>query len=89
MNSLTEDEKDRLVEAMNRLIDSGRYADGVANIHGGPTEICPDKGEQGDLDHRMCCGHGNTLLPWHRLYMVQVEGQLVYICVFVSIQPAR
>ena len=73
VNSLTEDEKDRLVEAMNRLIDSGRYADGVANIHGGPVEICPDKGEQGALDHGMCCGHEATLLPWHRLYMVQVE----------------
>ena len=72
MNSLTKEEKDRLVEALNRLIDSGRYTDGVANIHGGPTEICPDK--QGDVDHGMCCGHGATLLPWHRLYMVQVEG---------------
>ena len=38
MNSLSAGEKRRLVSAMNRLIENGRYVD-IANIYGGEYEI--------------------------------------------------
>ena len=43
----------------------------VANFHGAPFDVCPDRGAKG------CCPHmsDNTdqsvmdFLPWHRLYL--------------------
>ena len=65
VNSLSEAEKGRLVSALESLIESGRYEE-VGNIHGAPVSICSD----------FCCDHDYLLLPWHRLYMAQMEGEL-------------
>ena len=54
---------------MQALIDSGRYQE-IGNFHGGPPTICPET----ILGH--CCSHGPLLLPWHRLYMAQMEEEL-------------
>ena len=69
VNSLNKEEKSRLVRAMNRLIKSGKYAD-LGNIHGDPPQIC-----YGHQDGH-CCRHDSALLPWHRLYMAQMEEEL-------------
>ena len=64
-------EKERLVNALNRLVHNGRYKE-VGNIHGAPTTICPNE------DEGYCCPHGTVtrFLPWHRLYMAQMEEEL-------------
>ena len=67
VNSLGAAERQRLVSAMETLIGRGtRYID-LANFHGGPPNIC----------NGICCPHGHpTFLPWHRLYMAQMEDEL-------------
>ena len=66
MKSLSSAEKERLVNALNRLVHNGRYKE-MGNIHGAPATICDG----------FCCPHGPiTLLPWHRLYMAQMEEEL-------------
>ena len=69
MNSLSAGEKRRLVSAMNRLIEEGKYVD-ISSIYGGEYEICPEE-ENG-------CGSYNhtSWLPWLRLFMVQMEDEL-------------
>ena len=70
VKSLGRDEKERLVNALNKLVRNGRYKE-VGNIHGAPGTICPNK-ESG-----FCCPHGDLFfLPWHRLYMAQMEEEL-------------
>ena len=40
----------------------------LANFHGGPPNICNGK---------FCCPHGEPVfLPWHRLFMAQMEEEL-------------
>ena len=60
-------ERQRLVRAMQALIGRGsRYVD-LGNFHGGPPNLCSG----------MCCPHGTPkFLPWHRLYMAQMEDEL-------------
>ena len=66
VKSLSSAEKERLVNALNRLVHNGRYKE-MGNIHGAPATICDG----------FCCPHGPiTLLPWHRLYMAQMEEEL-------------
>ena len=67
VKSLGAAERQRLVSAMEALIGRGtRYVD-LANFHGGPPNIC----------NGVCCPHGHpTFLPWHRLYMAQMEDEL-------------
>ena len=67
VKSLGGAERQRLVSAMQALIGNGsRYQD-LANFHGGPPNIC----------NGYCCPHGlPTFLPWHRLYMAQMEDEL-------------
>ena len=69
VKSLSEEERTRLVSAMQALIDRGRYQE-IGNLHGGPPTICPD------TKNGFCCSHDALLLPWHRLYMVQMEEEL-------------
>ena len=73
MNSLNEEEKRRLVSALQRLIESGRFLD-LGNVHGAPLhQICPNS------PNGMCCIHNQEVelfLPWHRLYMAQMEEEL-------------
>jgi len=73
--SLSRGEKTRLEVALRTAINSGRYVE-IANYHGGPP-MCPDRPFGG-----YCCIHeprgGNAnltmmFLPWHRLYLVQME----------------
>ena len=54
---------------MQALIDRGRYQE-LGPIHGGPSKICPD------MTEGVCCSHDRLLLPWHRLFMVQMEEEL-------------
>ena len=80
MNSLSRAEKDKLVSAINRLIESGRYVE-LGNIHGGPLEanVCPGLTENITLQEGAggCCRHDkHYLLPWHRLFIAHVEDEL-------------
>ena len=69
MNSLSAGEKRRLVSAMNRLIEEGKYVD-IASIYGGEYRICPEEQNGcGSYDH-------TSSLPWNRLFMVQMEDEL-------------
>ena len=80
VNSLSGAEKDKLVAAINRLIESGRYVE-LGNIHGGPKEanVCPGK-----TDYEMvargvggCCRHDKrNFLNWHRIFIAHVEDEL-------------
>ena len=67
VKSLGAAERQRLVNAMEALIRRGnRYVD-LGNFHGGPPVICDG----------FCCPHGVPwFLPWHRLYMAQMEDEL-------------
>ena len=66
VKSLGSEERQRLVSAMEALIRRGGYQD-LANFHGGPPNIC----------NGFCCPHGDpNFLPWHRLYMTQMEEEL-------------
>jgi len=69
VKSLSKEERTRLVRAMQALIDRGRYQE-IGNFHGGPPTICPE------TDNGYCCSHGSLFLPWHRLYMAQMEEEL-------------
>ena len=69
MNSLSAGEKRRLVSAMNRLIEEGKYVD-IASIYGGDYRICPE-------EQNRCGSYNHTSsLPWLRLFMVQMEDEL-------------
>ena len=72
MNSLGPAERQRLVSAMQALIGNGtRYQD-LGNFHGGPAGVvCPES------EFGYCCPHGTaTFLPWHRLFVAQMEDEL-------------
>ena len=70
MASLSNEEQQRLAAALTRLIDSGKFVN-LSNFHGYPPNVCPD------LRQQVCCPHnGPTFLPWHRLFMVQMEEEL-------------
>lgn len=67
VNSLSRQESRRLVSALQSAIRRGEYQN-VGNYHGAPTNLC---------DGQPCCPHGdNGFLPWHRLFMVQMEEEL-------------
>ena len=75
VSHLTKSESQRLEAALKKMIDSGRFVD-LANFHGAPTTIC-----ETTLFFQtvgvVCCPHGvSVFLPWHRLYMVQMEEEL-------------
>ena len=68
--SLDEVEYKRLVTALNRLIDSGKFVN-LSNFHGHPPTICPSAPDG------VCCPHKvPAFLPWHRLYVAQMEEEL-------------
>ena len=72
MKSLNRREKRRLVNALNRLVRDGRYVK-MANVHGAgaPRAMCPN------MPYGFCCPHNSIqFLPWHRLYMAQIEEEL-------------
>ena len=70
MASLSNEEQQRLASSLTRLIDSGKFVN-LSNFHGYPPNVCPD------LRQHVCCPHnGPTFLPWHRLFMVQMEEEL-------------
>jgi len=72
LTSLTEAESQRLEAALKEMIDSGRFSD-LGNFHGEPLTICSTSTGEGTV----CCPHGVSIfLPWHRLYMVQMEEEL-------------
>ena len=80
VNSLSDKEKSRLVSALSRLIERGRYLE-LGNIHGGPLEanVCPGLTENITLQEGAggCCRHDkHYLLPWHRLFIAHVEDEL-------------
>ena len=61
---------------MQKLIDN-KGMEYLGNIHGGPfvgndqTDFCPERREM------FCCLHNELgFLPWHRLYMTQMEDSL-------------
>ena len=61
---------------MQTLIDN-KGMEYLGNIHGGPfvgndqTDFCPERGD------KFCCLHNELgFLPWHRLYMTQMEDSL-------------
>ena len=67
VKNLTTSESRRLRKALRNAINSGEYED-VANFHGYPPTLCGGN---------WCCPHGGVnFLPWHRLYMVQMEEVL-------------
>ena len=60
-------ERGELVTALQSVISRGEYQQ-VGNFHGSPMNICGTSS---------CCPHGTPdFLPWHRLYMVQMEEAL-------------
>ena len=68
VNKLSNEEVRRLRNKLKLAITEFKYDD-LANFHGAPTDIC----EGVDT----CCPHGDsTFLPWHRLYMVNMEEML-------------
>ena len=76
VNSLSRSEKDKLVSAMNRLIENGRYVE-LGNIHGGPKEanVCPGLTEKEDAGG--CCRHDTrNFLNWHRIFIAHMEDEL-------------
>ena len=81
LNSLSEKEKGKLVSAVENLIKRGRW-EHLGNIHGGPPYFCADGLENPDelarikVNRGFCCQHDRSLLPWHRLYLVQMEDEL-------------
>ena len=76
MKSLSKGEKAKLVRSLQDLIDRGRYVE-IANFHGGPPKgFCKKKMNKKKSDFGFCCEHGDLLLPWHRLLMVQMEEEL-------------
>ena len=67
VNSLSRQERRRLVSALQASIQRGEYQK-VGNYHGAPYSLCG--GEP-------CCPHGTSgFLPWHRLFMVHMEEEL-------------
>ena len=71
VNKLTSRERRSLVAAMEAAISRGEYVR-VGNFHGFPGNICGTASSP-----QSCCPHGETtFLPWHRLYMVQMEEVL-------------
>ena len=70
MFSLEASEKQRLVTALNGLIDSGKFVN-LSNFHGFPPTICPT------APGGVCCPHNvPAFLPWHRLYTAHMEEEL-------------
>ena len=76
INRLSSNEKSRLRNAFERAIANTtawmNFPD-IANFHGAPFDVCPERGEMG------CCPHSTDghqaqmdFLPWHRLYLGKV-----------------
>eukprot|EP00092_Neocalanus_flemingeri_P017751 GFUD01019206.1.p1 GENE.GFUD01019206.1~~GFUD01019206.1.p1 ORF type:complete len:822 (+),score=86.31 GFUD01019206.1:100-2565(+) len=66
VNTLTSSEKTSLSLALQKAISSKDY-ENIANFHGFPETLCSG----------VCCPHGSLdFLPWHRLFMVQMEEVL-------------
>ena len=68
-------ERKALVNAMEKVVKEGEFAK-IASFHGLPYTMCdpfalpPDPADFTDG----CCPHANyQFLPWHRLYVVQLE----------------
>ena len=75
VRKLSEEEKNALRRAMNAIISSGMFGK-LANYHGAPFTMCQPTGP-----HLWgCCPHDvDTFLPWHRLYLVNMEKVLTYV----------
>ena len=43
----------------------------IANFHGAPFEVCPERGSMGCCPHSTDNSHQAQMdfLPWHRLYL--------------------
>ena len=75
MASLSNEEQQRLASSLTRLIDSGKFVN-LSNFHGYPQNVCCKRFLQTCVAS-MCCPHSEpTFLPWHRLFMVQMEEEL-------------
>ena len=80
VDTLDAGERVALVKAMRKVIKSGEFAK-LANYHGSPYTMCNpfenmnENDEFGDFGFRDgCCPHSvSEFLPWHRLYMVNME----------------
>jgi len=71
VQSLGRHEKWRLISALKSAIHRKDFQ-AVGNYHGFPATICKSNGTAAT-----CCPHGTIdFLPWHRLYMVQMEETL-------------
>eukprot|EP00092_Neocalanus_flemingeri_P017752 GFUD01019208.1.p1 GENE.GFUD01019208.1~~GFUD01019208.1.p1 ORF type:complete len:705 (+),score=131.50 GFUD01019208.1:272-2116(+) len=69
VKTLSNSEKTTLQQALQRAIGSGKYEE-VGNFHGEPTT-------PGRCSGIICSPHGSLdFLPWHRLFMVQMEEVL-------------
>ena len=77
MRTLSEEEKIALRRAMNAIISSGMFGK-LANYHGAPLTMCEPIPEG---PHEWgCCPHDvDTFLPWHRLYLVNMEKVPPYV----------
>eukprot|EP00092_Neocalanus_flemingeri_P086636 GFUD01109222.1.p1 GENE.GFUD01109222.1~~GFUD01109222.1.p1 ORF type:complete len:672 (-),score=125.72 GFUD01109222.1:84-1829(-) len=73
VKTLSNSEKTTLQQALQRAIGSGKY-EKIGNFHGYPQTLCHSTE---DFLPKMCCPHNTTdFLPWHRLFMVQMEEVL-------------
>ena len=89
MNSLSANEKRKLASAMNRLIEKGRYID-IGSFQSAfickknrnwvsekNVDFCNERGElDGSISYPDIYSIKVDTLPWHRLFMVQMEDEL-------------
>ena len=69
MNDLSKKEIERLRQKLKLSIKNLKFHE-LANFHGAPLDIC-------EPYNKPCCSHGDpTFLPWHRLYLVNMEEML-------------
>ena len=68
-------ERKALVNAMEKVVKEGEFAK-IASFHGLPYTMCDPfalPSDPADFTDG-CCPHANyQFLPWHRLYVVQME----------------
>ena len=81
VRDLSEREITGLRRAMNAIISSGMFGK-LANYHGAPFTMCEPTGH-----HSWgCCPHDvDTFLPWHRLYLVNMEKVISWKSLFPAI----
>ena len=71
---LSDYEKSRLRHALELAIANQtkwmNYPD-IANFHGAPYKVCPERGSMGCCPHKNDNTHQSIMdfLPWHRLYL--------------------